>query len=281
MKNVIVLFLRLFAIAAICILLFVLWIFLTNQPSPGGAEFLFIGTQNDADAACFFSDDRCVIIDTGEAVDAAHFIQVLEDREIEKIDCLILTHPDKDHVGGAAALMEAFPVTEILTPYYVGDKEAYNEAMEQAKEMGVPVTVVSQKLQLAFGTIKLSIFPPEESFYEESNDYSLGILAEHGEVRLFLAGDAEKKRIKELLELDLPTTVDLYKVARHGRNSNAGVELIQSLSPKNAIITANQAESKIASALEEVNAVSYSTYKQDVFFFSDQTELKLEAIKPI
>ena len=280
MKNVLIHCLRMLAVIAICVLLFVLWAKLKNTPLPGDAEFLFVGTENDADASCLISNDSCVVIDTGEAVDAPHLIQVLKDRDIQKIDCLILTHPDQDHVGGASALLEEFPVTQIITPYYVGEKEAFNALMNQAQSMQIPVTTLSRDREYIFGALRLQIFPPEQFYYNDSNDYSLGILVKHGDVTLFLAGDAEKKRMNELLQLKLPDSVDLYKVAHHGRNLDEGVQMIEQLCPRNAIVTAAYAEDEISQALQNADSTVYSAYQQDVFFTSDQKELTLEAVIP-
>ena len=84
--------------------------FLEKDHSVEPAQIIFAGTKDDADCAILQSGGSCVVIDTGEAQDAEHILELLRERQIEKIDCLILTHPDKDHIGGAPALLDALPV---------------------------------------------------------------------------------------------------------------------------------------------------------------------------
>lgn len=254
------------------------WLLFENGKVSEQAEFIFVGTQDDADCAILLSKGYCVVIDTGEEQDGEHIVQTLTDYGVEKIDCLILSHPDKDHVGGASLLIESFPVTQVLTPYYDysdGDKEPYQLFLEQAQVQGVPVVTMSRDKQYVFGELKLRVYVPEKFHYDQSNDVSLAVLAQHADVKVFYAGDAEKERLKELLRYGIGE-VDLYKTAHHGRESGKGVKLIRLLHPQYAVVTAEEPEEEIAEAYRETGTQVFCTVTQDVRFVSDGSTIQPE-----
>ena len=72
----------------------------------GKADFFFLQTAEDADCTLLLSDGKSILIDTGEAQDYEAICTLLRQKNLERIDCLILTHPDKDHIGSAQALAQ-------------------------------------------------------------------------------------------------------------------------------------------------------------------------------
>ena len=101
-RKVSVFLLRAAGVCALCAALLAGWYLLENREVTREAKFLFAGTKEDADCSSLLSGDTCVVIDTGEEEDAPHILELLKDNKVEKINCLILTHPDKDHIGGAS-----------------------------------------------------------------------------------------------------------------------------------------------------------------------------------
>lgn len=268
-KKWIVPFLRAAGLCSLCAGLTAGWYSMERSRASGEAAFIFVGTRNDADCCIMCSGSSGVLVDTGEAADAAHILQILEEKQVERIDCLILTHPDQDHVGGAFALLDALPVRQIITPYFTGEKAAYQDLMTKADTMRIPVLTLSRARQFHYGDLRLRVFPPEEFFYEKSNDYSLATLVEHGDVTLFLAGDAEEKRLEEVMRLPLPEDIRLYKTAHHGRPSPKGAELIEMLTPSYAVVTAREMGQTVKTAFDRAETRVYTAVGQDVVFISD------------
>ncbi len=273
-RSVLFLF-RIAMICGICAALYFGWYALENRGAVNDAEFIFAGTKNDADCAILLSEGYCVVVDTGEAQDAPHIVELLKEHEVETIDCLVLTHPDQDHVGGAQELVRQFAIKQVVVPYFSGEKAVYQTLMNEIQRESIPVLMLYRDRQFIFGDLDIRIFPPEDFYYAQTNDYSLAILLEHGDNCVFMAGDAEKTRLNELLNLNLPTEIDLYKAAHHGRDSTKGVALIEKLQPQKTVVTAKQAESRIQMALEQVGSEVFYTVGQDVTFISDGTSLEV------
>lgn len=248
---------------------------LDNRGVTQDAAFIFVGTAGDADCTILRSGRSCVLIDTGEARDAEHIAAVLDSQNIRQIDCMILTHPDQDHVGGAAYLLDRFSVTQLVVPYFSGEKEIYTELLQKADRMNIPVQVLYRNRLYTYADLNLRVFAPEKFHYDKSNNYSLAVYAQHGQSTLFWAGDAQKERIEELLRLDLEP-VQLYHVAYHGRDTALSSQLIQMLRPQYAIVTANLPEKETQALLVEYGATVATTVGQDWTFISDGKELRIE-----
>lgn len=276
-RKIAVIFLRIFGVCALCFALLCCVYLLENRGVKQEAQIIFAGTRDDADCSILLSGDSCVVIDTGEDKDAGHILEVLQENRVEKIDCLILTHPDKDHIGGASYLLDYIPVEEVITPYYEGEKPLYKELMDQLEAEHIPTEQLSRDRLFTFGELDIRIFPPEDFHYEKSNNYSLAALVKHGDVTLFFAGDAEKERLGELLELKLPQ-VNVYKTAHHGRNSKRGVQLIKELKPEYAVVTAREPEDEIREAFRESGTQVLTTVTQDIRFVSDGKKILPEFI---
>lgn len=267
--------LRIIGVCALVALLIGALAFLEKDRSVHPAQMIFVGTKDDADCAILLSNGACVVIDTGEAQDAEHILAILREQKIEKIDCLVLTHPDKDHIGGAPALLDAVPVEMVVCPYYNKDNTPYRDLQEKLEELGVSQLIPSRDRVLVFGDLELQIWPPEDFYYEKDNDYSIAVLVEHGEVNLFFAGDAQKQRLQELEQREFPE-IDLYKVAYHGRDSSRSAQLIRQINPEFAVVTAKEPLGETAKALEEVSAQVLCTLGQDYFIESNGNTLELK-----
>lgn len=249
-----------------------------NRPVSGQAQVLFIQTQNDADCALLLSGDQCVMVDTGEAVDGPHIVEQMRQRGITDIDCLILTHPDKDHIGGAPALAEEFPIHMVVEPYFGTEKESLDQLHRLFDELGIPYTQPYRDRLMNYGEWSLRLMAPKQRTYKKDNNYSLALQANHGDVTVFFGGDAEKERSSELLSSVLPQDVFLYKVPYHGRSTPLADELIQKLSPQYAIVTASAPSVSVRKSLQAVGATVFCTVgteASELLFISDGRELRL------
>jgi len=226
----------------------------------------FFACSEDADSILLQTDDTNVIIDTGVEADSPELLEKLERLQVDNIDLMILTHPDKDHIGGADELLERFPVEQVIqTDYAKGSKEQSELNEKLAEKLPQEDILVPEEVtQLTFGELQITVYPPMQE-YDSSNNNSIAVLAEYEGKRFFFAGDAKKKRIDELLEEGLGQ-VDVYKVAHHGRDNGRSDDLIRVLQPDIAVVTAAGPEEETKKALSDVGADIYSTYETDVHF---------------
>ncbi len=246
-------------------------VYLENINIGENMELIFFGLE-DADSILIRKEDKVLLIDTGEEHHGEYLVKSLLNLEVDEIDYLILTHPDKDHIGGAKEIINNFEVKNIIqSPLEKGTKlqEVLNE---EIRKKTINMIIPEKLYEINFGDTIISVFPPEKDYYKKSNNYSLLTLIKHNKMNYFFGGDAEKKRLEEALEYDLPT-ITLYKVPHHGRNNSKSAEMIEKLSPKVAVITNYSAENEVLEALNLQKTKMYYTGETSIRFISNGLEL--------
>ena len=100
----------------------------------------------------------------------------------------------------------------------------------------------------------------------------VAVLVRHGEINMLFPGDAEEKRLGELLRVHWPE-VQLYEVAHHGRASPSSGALIEALSPQYAVCASAGSDSAIREACARVGAEPLYTLDGTLRFSSDGAAL--------
>ena len=150
-----------------------------------------------ADAFVLVSDNHVTIIDTGLDSKADKLVDFLNEQGISKIDELILTHFDKDHVGGADHVLENFEVGKVYATYHSKESDDITDYLNALKEAGMEETQVTKTITYEADGISFTIYPPQATSYleSESNNSSLVIKATIGDNSMLFAGDAEYERL--------------------------------------------------------------------------------------
>lgn len=254
-------------------------------------QFLKVGK---ADAILLFTEEKTMVIDAGEEDDGEKVLEALKEQGIEKIDYLIITHFDKDHVGGADVILKEIPAETVVQPDYQSDSKEYEQYAEALQERGIePVRLRGEPMSFFLGDAEVMIFPPSDTLYaqaEESrnadpeveidNNLSLAIQVLHGGNSLLFTGDAEEARILELLqEPQILKKQTLLKVPHHGRDVAGMEELLTGTSPSYAIICCskkNPADREVLKLLGKHGAETLLTANGDIQVLSDGRRLQIE-----
>jgi beta-lactamase superfamily II metal-dependent hydrolase len=251
----------------------------SQAPAVTGEFTVEVLKVGKADAVVLKTENGAVVIDCGEKGDGKEVLHALEKMGAEKIDYLFITHFDKDHVGGAAKVINGIEVDKIVTPDYEGDSDEYFGFCNAAEKNKAEVLALSEKMTFTLDDVLFNVYPPQKSNYDESdNDFSLVISALHGENSFLFAGDAEEERLKEL-KSQLKLNHTFLKVPHHGRYNDFSESFIKSVSPKIAVITCsdkNPADEKLLDALKSASADVYLSTDGDLKAVSDGSSIKIK-----
>lgn len=226
----------------------------------------------EADSILIKEKDYVVMIDTGEEKERSLVLNRLQELGVQKIDLLILTHPDKDHIGNAKAVLEKYPVSKVYLSSYIKESTLEKQLKEYIQKKKIDSTIIQDEKELTYGSMHFTIYPPL-FLYDDSNNDSLITVMQVGKNRFFFGADIKKKRVKEVLEQDFPP-VDVIKVPYHGRYHEELVPLLEKLQPTVAIITG--APSQLEEYLKEKDILTYYTEKQEIHLVSDGETIRIK-----
>jgi competence protein ComEC len=154
---------------------------------------------------------------------------------VRRLALLVLTHPQRDHVGGAAEVLEHLEVDRVLDPALPADNQDQAAALAEARERSVPVATARAGVTFRLGRLRLRILWPDGPGTpgEDPNLRATVILASYGRVDALLTADAESP---VTLPLN-PPAVEIFKVAHHGSTDEGLERLLQLTKPQVAIVS--------------------------------------------
>lgn len=269
--------LKLLKIIFICLLIILLAIFIywakdTTMNNEKCAEIYFL-QLNEADCTIIKYKNQVIMIDTGEKDDEIAIIERLKELNIDSINYMILTHPDKDHIGNAKVVIENFKVEKIIQSGFDKGSELQKNLNNIVGKMQIENIIVDNEYNITVNDMTLNIYGTQQGQYKESNDNSLITIVDLGKRKVCLAGDIEKDRIQEILNKEIVPQCDVLKVPHHGRNNKLSEDFIKKVAPNYAIITSKNADEEIVTVLNNIRSKTYYTDKCEVKCITDGSRL--------
>lgn len=236
----------------------------------GTVEMSFLAC-GDADITVIEDDTHYVLIDTGEDICRNEVLSYLESKNITKIDLMILTHPDKDHIGNATAIMKKWNVEKIIANNYKKGSAIEAELLDHVTNNHIDYQTLKDSLKMKIGQMNILVDPPMKE-YDSSNNSSLATWVTVGDITTFFGADMKKKRIEELLEQNILKS-ELVKLPYHGRYVSNMKELLNKLKPELVVITASSIEEQTKTMLEKLK-IPYELTNENIIFEIDATSIK-------
>lgn len=220
---------------------------------------------------------KVVLIDSGRDKNGEEVIAFLEKQGINDIDYFILSHPDKDHIGGADKIIRAMNVKSLIHSSYNPNTKQYKQYMKASEEIQLVPKILREPLDFSINEAHFTLYPPENLHYKEDNDYSLVLSVVYKENSFLFAGDAEEERLLELMSMkQLKHT--FLKVPHHGKYNNQTKMFLEQVNPEYSVITSSDAEppkKKTLAILDSLNSKTFLTSKGTVYCTSDGENLKI------
>ena len=204
---------------------------------------LFAVNVGKGDALLLNAGNQTYLIDTGKVEHWGDLSRALKVMNVTHLTGVILTHTDKDHVGGAWPLATSSIRVDnwYASAHYTGVKEKKHPAVLAAALRGQEVIWLQAGDVLPLGSGQLKVIGPMRAS-ETENCNSLVMIAEGGGGRMLLAGDMEHPEEFELLNAGVIPTCDVLKVGNHGESDATSEALVRYVQPKIAVISTSSAE---------------------------------------
>lgn len=236
-------------------------VYMESSEYPFSMFFFNVGRAN---AVLIRSEDYNILIDSGMERVQTNMLDTFELLEVEKLDLVVLTHPDKDHIGNMADIVNSISVSRFITCEN-GEYELtqiYSDLLTSLKSKGIDVEYAKAGDSLAFGDLQLDVVSPNK-VYESSNNNSVAIKLKYKNFSAFLSGDIEKEAEEDILQSGVDISADILCVAHHGSGGSSTEDFLNAVSPEIAIVSVEQNDylpsNKTLSRLVNIGCEIYRT----------------------
>lgn len=241
-----------------------------------------------ADAILLRSGGSAALLDAGKAPAGEVVADYLARYGVESLDYVIMSHPDKDHIGGMSQVLEEIPaktfVQAPLPEEVIPDSDEYR-AMEQAvDDNGLERAVLLPGETLTLGAARLTALGPLRE-YGDANNNSLVLQLTCGKFAALFCGDMEKEAERDLLSSGEDLSADLLKVGHHGSKTSTTEEFLAAVSPSAAAVSVgpdrnNLPREEVLERLEYAGVQIYRTDTDgDIVFAYDGNYLSINTEK--
>ncbi len=186
------------------------------------------------DSALIICDGEAMIIDGG--IPGSKVYSFIKEHNINRIEYMISTHPDEDHVGGLAGVLNAVPVETIFSPVKEWNTNAFTDFKKYADKQGAPISIPYAGDEFYLGNATFTILSCDPSA-KTPNEMSICIRIDYGDVSFLFTGDVEGYALHQLLSLKVPLESTVLKVSHHGSDKSNPEELLRLVNPEYAIIS--------------------------------------------
>ena len=203
------------------------------------SEALTIIDVGQGDSALLeLKNNKNILIDTGgniynpNTITNNRIIPYLKSLGIKKLDYLIITHGDFDHMGESLNIVNNFPIDQVIL-----NNDAYNE-LEQSLIKNLNnknIKYYNNVETLNIDNNKLYFLNTKQ--YDNENDNSNVIYLNYNNYKILLMGDAGVDKEKDIIEKYQLSDIDFIKIGHHGSDTSSSKNFIDKINPKYSLIS--------------------------------------------
>ena len=274
MRKIIALSLLLFTI---CTVFFLCACDTGESVTPASIDILKLGK---ADCIIINTGGKIVMIDTGEEENIDQIRDFMDEHNYVKVDILILTHYDKDHIGGAKYIIEEYGVDTVIESKATSNTTEYYDYHQLISQLGKEATKLKTDYTFQVDSCVFSVNVPKKDKYDKKNDNNLSLVIsmECGQNKFLFCGDALEQRLEEIIE-PMQGEYDLVKLPHHGSYIDTYPDFFEKIKTKGVVITdskKNPADNQTLNLLDELSIGIYETRYGNINIYADGKKLTIE-----
>ncbi len=250
-------------IISIILLLSVVFLLFAYKDKKVSSDYdfkVYFFNAGKADAILLSKNNKYILIDTGEENLSDDILRYFESNNITKLEYLIITHFDKDHVGSASSIIDNIEIGEVLQSNSPKESEYYTNYLNSLSNKSINPTTVSGNYSFSFEDLDIIVNGPVTTYSSsESNNSSLIVSVTYDENNFLFMGDAENARIKDYISNN-SLSYDFIKIPYHGNYLKRIDDLLDIIKPSYGVMTCSTSEGCEAETLEVLNNYNMKYY---------------------
>ena len=222
--------------------------------------FMYVG---QADSTLIKYKNKTMLIDAGNNEDGKNIVKFLKDKGISKLDYIVGTHYDEDHIGGLDDIIENFDIGKFYLSNGGELGPNYYNLEKAAKKKNLAITIPKVGDKIDFGDVDMEVMAASKFDGKNDNNASIVIQAKYGSRKYLFMGDLEKQEEAKRKWNE----VDVLKAGHHGSNTSSTQEFLNQVKPKYVFVSAgknNKYRLPNVKAMERIEKTGAKIFRTDV-----------------
>jgi competence protein ComEC len=221
------------------------------------------------DAAPWLVDAGGSLVESSFDIGARVVAPALWTLGVRRLDRLVLTHGDPDHIGGARAVVEDFTPRDVLEGVPVSGHAGLATLRDLVRRRGIPWRAIRRGERWVVGGVTVHVVHPPDPAWERQrvrNDDSVVLDVRYGAASIVLTGDIGAAAEAEVAPRLSPAAIRVLKVPHHGSAGSSGAALLDAARPAAAFVSAgrhNRFGHPAAAVVERLAARGIPVFRTD------------------
>jgi competence protein ComEC len=235
----------------------------TVAPGQGTLKVAFLDVGQGDSILIQAPDGKTMLIDGGRSISLAQTVIIpkLKEWGAQKVDVLIPTHPDQDHISGLAGVLESYPVQLAALTGQAHSTQIYERLLTDIRDKNIEALQVRTGTVIPFDpAVKLEVLNPDDAAVssDDTNNASIVIKLTYGATSFLLTGDAEMPANTAILNRGADVRSTVLKLGHHGSRTSTTEDWLAKVQPQLGIISAGKDNSyghphpEVIAALEKL-----------------------------
>ena len=230
------------------------------------------------------SEGKNMIYDGGDRKTSRFVVAYLKEQGVTKIDYLISSHYDADHMSGLIGCLKAFDVENVISSNYVHTSKLYKSFVKAVKADGLKMKHPAVGKTYKFGSGSFEILAPKTIEAKGSNNNSVAIKLINGKNSFVFTGDAEHESEAAMCNSGIDLSCDVLVPGHHGSATATSWDFLQKTVPEYAVISCgkdNKYGHPDKDTMDKLKSMEIQVYRTDkqgtIVVTSDGTNLNWSA----
>ena len=211
----------------------------TTSPSDSEMRVHFINVGQGDSILIQSPNGKAMLIDGGIKGEGENVVAYIQDQGVSKLDYVVATHPDADHIGGLIAVLNSISIENFIDSGKAHTSQTYEQMITLIGDKNISYIVPTIGQQIAIDEeLDIKVLNADESA-SDNNDASIVLKVTYGDVSFLLTGDAGIEMEQKMMATQ-NVQATILKAGHHGSNTSSSPAFIEAVSPQVTILSYGQ-----------------------------------------